>query len=137
MPRYLADSSIWSWADDGRRPEIADKLAQRFEDGEIVTCVPVVLEAMHRTRSGKQYGELMSDLFAPIDWLPLGEKQSLRAVEVQEQLADTTEGNHRRPAVDYLIAAIAEADEETVLWSFDKDLAIICEQTEQPHEAES
>jgi predicted nucleic acid-binding protein len=79
----------------------------------------------------------MSALFAPIDWLPLGEKQSLRAVEVQEQLADTTEGNHRRPAVDYLIAAIAEADEETVLWSFDKDLAIICEQTEQPHEAES
>ena len=27
MPRYLADTSIWGWANSGRRPDIAAKLA--------------------------------------------------------------------------------------------------------------
>jgi len=138
MPRFLADSSIWGWANSGRRADIAERLAQRFERDEIVTCSPIVLEVLHRARSGKEYEELLATLFEPLDGIPLGERQSERAVEVQRELAQSTHGNHLRPAVDFLIAATAEAGgEDIVLWFFDKDLRVICEHTGQPHEAEA
>jgi predicted nucleic acid-binding protein len=139
VPRFLADSSIWGWANSGRRPDITTKLAERFEAGEVVTCPPVVLEVLHRARTGEQHESLINTLFQPLDWLPLGHEQSLRAVAVQRELAGTTHGNHLRPAIDFLIAAVAEsaADEEILLWFFDKDLLIICEHTGQPFDAES
>jgi len=56
---------------------------------------------------------------------------------VQRQLAQISAGSHRRPAIDFLIAATAEAaGPEIVLWSFDRDLKVICEHTGQPGEAE-
>lgn len=139
LPRFLADSSIWGWANSGRRPDITAKLAARYEAGEVVTCPPVVLEVLHRARTGEQYETLLATLFNPLDWLPLGREQSLRAVAVQRELATTTHGNHLRPAIAFLTAAVAESgvDEETVLWFFDKDLLIICEHTRQPFDAES
>lgn len=139
MPRYLADSSIWGWANSGRRPDITTKLAQRFEAGEVVTCAPIVLEVLHRARTGKQYEDLMEALFEPLDWLPLGQEQSLRAVTVQREMAATTHGNHLRPAIDFLIAAVAAApaDDDVRLWFFDRDLLVICEHTGQPFDAES
>jgi len=138
MPRFLADSSIWGWADSGKRPDIAEKLAERFERDEIVTCPPVVLEVLYRARSGKEYEQLFAALFEPIADVPLGERESRRAIEVQRELAQGTHGNHLRPAIDFLIAAAAEAaGEEIVLWFFDKDLRIICQHTGQPFEAEA
>jgi predicted nucleic acid-binding protein len=139
VPRYLADSSIWGWANSGRRPDITTKLAQRLEAGEVVTCSPIVLEVLHRARTGKQYEHLIETLFEPLDWLPLGQEQSLRAVTVQRELAATTHGNHLRPAIDFLIAAVAAAasDDDVFLWFFDKDLLVICEHTGQPFDAES
>lgn len=137
MPRFLADSSIWGWANSGKRPDIAEKLAGRFEGDEILTCPPIVLEVLHRARDGKEYEALRATLFEPLDWVPLGERQSERAVEVQRELARATHGNHLRPAVDFLIAAAAEAaGDDIVLWVLDKDLRVICEHTGQPCEAE-
>lgn len=138
MPRFLADSSIWGWANSGRRPDIAEKLAERFERDEIVSCPPVVLEVLHRARGGEEYEELFAALFAPIERVPLGDSQSERAMEVQRQLAQGTGGNHLRPAVDFLIAAAAEAaGPDIVLWFFDRDLRVICQQTGQRYEAEA
>jgi hypothetical protein len=58
--------------------------------------------------------------------------------EVQGELAQTTHGNHLRPAVDFLIASIAEAGgEDVILWFFDRDLEVICRHTGQPYEAEA
>src|SRR5919106_1231964 len=137
MARYLADSSIWGWANSAERPDIRAKLADRFQAGEVVTCAPVVLEVMHRARTGGDYERIFRDLFEPLDWLSLGSNVGARAVEVQRVLARTSHGNHLRPAVDYLIAAIAEtAESEIVLWCFDRDLEIICEHTGQPCEPE-
>lgn len=137
MARFLADSSIWGWANSGERPDIQAKLADRFERGEVVTCAPVVLEVMHRPRTGADYERLFERLFQPLDWLPLSDRSARRAVAVQREMAQTSDGNHLRPAVDYLIAAIVEAaDEEIMLWFFDKDLRVICEHTGQPHESE-
>ncbi|MFZ0216609.1 MAG: PIN domain-containing protein [Candidatus Dormiibacterota bacterium] len=138
MPLFLADTSIWAWADQGSRPDITSKLAQRFERGEIATCAPIVLEMLHRAPSGTQYDRLFRDLIQPLVWCDLEEARCRRALDVQRQLAHTTDGNHRRPAVDFLIAAVAEkAREPAVLWFFDKDLRLICEHTGQPFEAES
>jgi predicted nucleic acid-binding protein len=59
-----------------------------------------------------------------------------RALEVQRALAQTTHGAHRIPAIDYFIAAVAEAGEDIELWHLDHDLARLCEFTGQPHEHE-
>lgn len=137
MKRFLADSSIWGWADSGRRPDITAKHADRFERDELATCAPVVLEVMHRARTGEQYERHFHSLFDPIAWVPLGDAATGRAVAVQRELAATTHGNHLRPAIDYLIAAAAElAGPDIVLWSLDRDLGVICEHTGQPHELE-
>lgn len=137
MARYLADTSIWAWAQRPERIDIRDKLADRYEAGEIVTCVPVILEAMHRPETGALYKERFDELFAPLDRLPLDDSSVERALEVQQALAIRSDGSHRRPAIDFLIAAVAEAaGPEVVLWCFDRDLKVICEQTGQPSEPE-
>ncbi len=137
MPLYLADSSIWAWANKGPRPDINEKLAERVERGEVATCVPVALEVMHRAETGVQYEQLFGALLEPLDWLPLDDACSQRAINVQRELAVTSHGNHRRPAVDYLIAATAEiAGDDVILWFFDNDLRVICEHTGQRFDAE-
>jgi predicted nucleic acid-binding protein len=137
MPLYLADSSIWVWANKGPRPDINERLAERLERGEVATCAPVALEVMHRAETGVQYEQLFSALLQPLEWLPLDDAGSRRAIDVQRELAATSHGNHRRPAVDYLIAATAEVSvDDAILWFLDKDLRVICEHTGQPFEAE-
>ena len=137
MARYLADTSIWAWAQKAERLDIREKLADRYEAGEVVTCVPVILEAMHRPETAAQYRERFEGLFAPLERIPLNDSSVERALEVQRQLAAKTDGSHRRPAIDFLIAAAAEAaGTEILLWSFDRDLRVICEHTGQPGEHE-
>lgn len=137
MSRYLADTSIWAWAGKRKRPDIRQKLADRFAAGEILTCVPVILESMHQPETARQYEDRYGNLFAPLERAPLGDEAVERALQVQRELAVSTDGSHRRPAVDFLIAAAAEAAGPSVrLWFFDRDLRVICEHTGQPHEAE-
>lgn len=137
MARFLADSSIWAWANKRSRPDVMEKLAQRLERAEVCTCVPVALEVMHRAETGKEYERLFHTFLEPLDWLPLTETASARAIAVQRELAGKAHGDHRRPAVDYLIAAIAEAaGDDVVLWFFDRDLEVVCEHTGQQFEAE-
>jgi predicted nucleic acid-binding protein len=137
VPRYLADTSIWSWGQKLARPDIRERLTERYQANEVVTCVPVVLEAMHLPETGGLYARYFADLFEPLDRLPLGETTVERALGVQREMAKVSNGNHRRAAVDFLIAATAEAaGPDVVLWCFDRDLRVICEHTGQPFEAE-
>jgi predicted nucleic acid-binding protein len=137
VSRYLADTSIWAWSQKRERDDIREKLAARYEAGEIVTCVPVILEAMHRPETADQYKERFEGLFAPLERLPLENSHMERALQVQRDLATGSDGNHRRPAIDFLIAVAAEvAGDEVTLWCFDRDLKVICEHTRQPCEAE-
>lgn len=137
MPRYLADTSIWSWAQKLARPDIREKLTARYEANEVHTCVPVILEAMHLPETSGLYAQYFADLFESLDRLPLDEASVERALEVQREMARMSNGNHRRAAVDFLIAATAEAaGPDVVLWCFDRDLRVICEHTGQPFEAE-
>jgi predicted nucleic acid-binding protein len=136
MPRYLADTSIWTWAWKPQRPDITAKLSNRVSAGEVVTCVPVALEVMHRPDTRAKYEQMFKTLLDPLDWLTLTEEASLRAMDVQQQLAAKSDGGHRRPAIDFLIAAIAELHDDIVLWAFDNDYAVIAGLTQQPVEIE-
>lgn len=136
MPRYLADTSIWSWATKPQRPDIKQKLARRVAADEVVTCVPVALEVMHRPDTSMKYEQQFDALLDPLDWLPLTEEASRRAMEVQRLLAAESDGGHRRPPADYLIAAVAELHDNIVLWCFDKDFRTIAALTGQPLEEE-
>ncbi|MCP9486883.1 MAG: PIN domain-containing protein [Gaiellaceae bacterium MAG52_C11] len=136
MPLYLADASIWI-AQRRRRGSYLDELvSDRYENGEIVTCVPVVLEVLGGAADRESYERDWDFVFTALDWLPLDDASSRRAVAVQRELAATTRGAHRRPAIDYLIAACAELSDEIVLWHWDHDLRVICEYTGQPREGE-
>jgi predicted nucleic acid-binding protein len=69
---------------------------------------------------------------------PLTTRTGERALQVQRELAAGTPGSHRRPAADFLIAAVAEEGGADVsLWFFDNDLQVICEHTGQPYQAEA
>jgi len=137
VPRYLADTSIWAWSQKSQRPDIREKLAARYEQAEIVTCTPVILEAMHKSETADQYRGRFDSLFAPLERIPVENTSAERALEVQRELAEASDGSHRRPAIDFLIAAAAEAaGPEIILWCFDRDLRVICEHTGQPCEAE-
>jgi predicted nucleic acid-binding protein len=125
VPRYLADTSIWAWASKPARPDIAEKLAARVDDDAVVTCVPVALELLHRADTSARYDQLHDALLAPLDWLDLTHEAAWRALEVQRGLAAQSDGAHRRPVADFLIAAVAELHDDVVLWAFDDDYRII------------
>jgi predicted nucleic acid-binding protein len=136
VPRYLADTSIWVWSNKPQRPDIKAKLAQRVAADEVLTCVPVALEVMHQPDTSEKYGLQFEALLEPLDWLPLTKAASDRAMEVQRLLAAQSDGAHRRPAIDFLIAGIAEQHPEIVLWAFDNDYAVIAGLTQQLIEIE-
>lgn len=92
---------------------------------------------MHRANTGREYDELFDSLFASIRWLAVTDETAGRAIDVRRELAGTSHGDHLRPAVDFLVAAIAEVAGDIVLWCFDRDLRVICQHTGQPFEAES
>jgi predicted nucleic acid-binding protein len=136
MSLYLADTSIWAWAEKDPTSALARKLAERMAADELGTSPVVVLEVMHRARGGAEL-EHLQKRFALQRSIPVTEESGARAVQVQRELAQGTHGNHRRPAADFLIAAAAEeAGPDVTLWFFDKDLRVICEHTGQPYEAE-
>lgn len=136
MTRYLADTSIWAWATKPQRPDITEKLAKRVAADEVVTCIPVALEVMHRPDTSSKYRQQFEALLEPLAWLTLTESAGGRAMEIQRQLAAQSDGGHRRPPADFLIAAIAEENDGVVLWAFDNACAVIAAFTGQPVELE-
>jgi predicted nucleic acid-binding protein len=92
---------------------------------------------MHRPDTSLKYERQFTTLLDPLDWLPLTEKAGERAMEVQRLLAAKSDGGHRRPPTDFLIAAVAEMHENVVLWCFDKDFRSIAELTGQLIEEET
>lgn len=136
MARYLADSSIWIARRRAAPSYLDDLLSERIGDGQVLTSAPIVLEVQSGAQSGQEYDQDWRRVWTQLEWLPLDDRASRRAVDVQRELAATTRGAHRRPALDYLIAACAESTDDVVLWHWDHDLRLICEHTGQPQEAE-
>jgi len=137
MALYLADSSIWV----ARRLPDGDDLRQRFLDrfrrGELATCALVALEVLSGAPDEAAYGRDWTSVWQALFWLPVGERATQRALEVQRELLQKDPEPERPATVTLLIAACAEeAGQDVILWHADSDLAAICELTGQPQEPE-
>ena len=135
MTLYLTDTSVWV----GRRRPNAGELPRQFLDrlrrSEIATCVPIALEVLTGPADGEAYVRDWTNLWGQLHWLPMRERATGRALEVQSELALAAPGAHRRSIAHFLVAACAEdAGSDVVLWHWDPDLAAICEHTGQRHE---
>ena len=58
MALYLADTSIWAWAEKDPTSALARKLAERMAADEVGTSPVVVLEVMHRARGSAELEHL-------------------------------------------------------------------------------
>jgi predicted nucleic acid-binding protein len=122
----LIDNSAWVRLSDSalsekRRNEVAD----RFEAGEVATCLPFLLEAGYSARNARDYDELLRELRA-LPRLMIDEEVEELAIDTQRQLARV--GHHRLPPVDILVAAVAHRHDVGVL-HYDRDYDLIGSKT--------
>jgi len=114
---YLADTSAWHRA---THPEVAEAWERLLTADAIATCTQVRLEILYSARNADDYDQLAAELLA-LHQLPCGEAQQLRALEVQQALAQQGGLHHRSVKIpDLVIAASAEAA-GAVLWHYDED----------------
>jgi predicted nucleic acid-binding protein len=125
LPVFLADTSAWHWS--GRA---GARWFDLFEAGAIATCAPVKLELLYSARGARDYDQLASDL-ARLPYLRLDEQAAETATAAQAALARRAQ--HRLPAVDFLVAAVAEAA-GAVLLHYDRHFDAIARVTGQPME---
>ena len=137
MPLYLTDSSIWIASHRRRDSYLAELVVERLEAGQIAACIPTALEVLVGPASAAELQADWDAVWAHVEWLPVSEQVTARALELLVGLAGTTRGAHRRRPIDYLVAACAEAaGEGVVLWHWDRDLTAICEFAGIAHEPE-
>ncbi len=129
MPRYLLDKSALARM---RHASVREVLAPLIERGEVATCPIIELEVLYSARTRDEYRSERSQRVAAYPLIPLTEKASQRALEVQAMLAERS--NHRGASLpDLLIAACAEEHGLTVL-HYDADYELIASATGQPVE---
>ena len=136
MPAYLTDSSIWIGARRHPTSYLPELLADRLRSDEIATCTPVALEVLVGPPTAAALDQDWQMVWSNLLWLPVGQAEMERARDLLFELANTTAGAHRRPAVDYVIAACAESFGAVTVWHWDRDLSVICDHAGIPHEAE-
>ena len=125
MPLYLADTSAWHWS--GR---VIGKWSALLESGSIASCAPVKLELLFSARGKRDYAQLAFDL-GGLPYLPLDERAAAAALAAQAALAERAQ--HRLPAVDFLVAGIAQVGDATLL-HYDHHFDSIARVTGQPTE---
>jgi predicted nucleic acid-binding protein len=118
----LIDASAWArW----RQPDVRDRLATAMADGELVVCLPFLLEVGYSTRSGPDHARLMGDL-ALLPRVELGPDIERLALRTQGELAAV--GHHRVPPADLMLAACAHRSGHGIL-HYDRDYDVIAAHT--------
>jgi predicted nucleic acid-binding protein len=126
--RHLVDSTVWSNVRTKTRPDLAVWFNMAVQADLVATCEPVVLELLRSARDSAAFAR-QADLLALLPTVPTGERQFLRAREVQAALASS--GRHRGvPPIDLLIAASAETAGLPVL-HYDHDYDLIASVSRQ------
>jgi len=118
----LVDNSAWA----RRHHELVrERMAGLFEAGEVIVCLPFLLEAGYSARSQVDHGRLHADLRA----LPRAEIDSeVEALALEAQASLARVGHHRLPPSDLVIAACAHRAGAGVL-HYDHDYDRIAEHT--------
>lgn len=129
IARYLADQSALARL---RHPPVAARLGPLIEAGLVATCPMVELEVLFSAKSGDEYEVVRADRQLGYEWLPMGDQEWDRALEVQRELAAI--GQLRAVAIpDLLIAATAERHRVTVM-HYDADFERVAAASGQPME---
>ncbi len=112
-------------------PSAAARIAPLLVAGRAATTAIIDLEVLYSARSPSDYAEIRQRRDLAYTRIPIDEAVCRRAVEVQAELARTSQ--HRIPIPDLLIAAAAELSGCTVL-HYDADYDRIARITRQPTE---
>jgi len=104
----------------------SEDVAAAIESGQVVACLPFVLQAGYSARAAQDHRDLISELLA-LPWAAIDDAVERRAVDAQRQLART--GHHRMPPVDILVAALADRHQLGIL-HYDRDYDLIAARTD-------
>jgi predicted nucleic acid-binding protein len=123
----LLDNSAWARLGHRHLPASrSDEVAAAIESGQVVVCLPFLLEAGYSARDAADHRELVDELLA-LPWAGIDDPVERRAVDAQRQLART--GHHRLPPVDILLAALADRHGLGIL-HYDRDYDLIAARTD-------
>jgi predicted nucleic acid-binding protein len=101
---YIADKSAWERA---RLPALAREWAQALRNDQINTCAVTKLEILYSTRTHAEF-EAWDEALAALHDIPITRAVCAAALSAMGALAAHSDGYHRIPLPDYLIAAAAE-----------------------------
>jgi len=131
--RRLLDTSAWvRFGHPGLGVERAETIAGAVEAGQIVICLPFLLEAGYSARDGAEHDRLLEEL-GSLPRVLVDEEVERRALDAQRQLARI--GHHRLPPVDLLVAALADRHGIGVL-HYDRDYDVLASRTDLRFESE-
>ena len=126
---FLVDTSAWNRSN--ATPELSSRWTDLSVSGQVAICPPVRLELLFSARGPADYAAFADELDG-LPSCPLSHRLAGRAEAVQALLAARSQ--HRGPnAVDLLVAAIAEANEITLV-HYDRHFDVIARVTGQPTE---
>ena len=130
--RLLLDNSAWARLGGASLPSgRLLEVAEGMEAGQVVACLPFLLEAGYSSRSGVEHRQICDELLA-LPWAAMDAIVERRAIDAQRQLARG--GHHRLPPVDVLLAAIADHHQLGVL-HYDADYDLLAEKTDLDFES--
>jgi predicted nucleic acid-binding protein len=122
----LIDTSAWSRFGHPSLPvSRANDLADSLEQGNLIVCLPFLLEAGYSARDASDHARVQEELQA-LPWVTIDEAVERRALDAQGRLART--GHHGISPADVVIATLADHHGLGVL-HYDGDFEHILERT--------
>ncbi len=121
--RYLLDSSVFARAP---HPQLAELLAAATERDQLVSCAAMAIEALYSARDAHELELRHRQLTEGMPWVEIDDAVWRLAMAAQVELGGVTERFHRRPPIDFLIAAAAHHHGLGVL-HYDRDYDLIAE----------
>jgi predicted nucleic acid-binding protein len=129
--RYLVDNSVYARA---HHPLVAPIWSEGLRREQLVSCGPFAAEAVYSARNATEAVELVEELTEGMPYVEVGESAWRLARNAQLELAHISERFHRRPPIDFLIAAAAHEHGLGVL-HYDRDYELIEQHTSLSFEA--
>ncbi len=119
----LADLSLfWRTA----HPAVAPVWSEAVRTERVLSCGPLAMEALFSGRNADEVEQLHAELTQGMRFVETGAEVWHSALRAQVELASVLERFHRRPPIDYLIAATAHHHGLGVL-HYDRDYDLIAE----------
>lgn len=121
--RYLIDNSIYARAG---HPSLSALFQRAARKRQLVVCGALAIEALYSARDGNEVERLHERLTVGMPWVEIDDAVWRLALATQVELGKVVERFHRRPPIDYLIAATAHHHELGVL-HYDRDYDLVAE----------